>query len=77
MNPAAPIEKRSVLLGKIYGQNGQVIDPSDMRDKLETEPEAAEELSGYGTRGSLARRARARALEREIEARDEWQECLH
>ena len=53
MNAAAPIEKRSVFIGTIYEQNGEVIDPGDMRDKLETEPQASEELSGYGTLATI------------------------
>jgi hypothetical protein len=54
MNAAAPIEKRSVFLGTSYQQNGKAIDPGDMLDKLEKEPEAADELAGYGAFATTA-----------------------
>jgi hypothetical protein len=51
MNANAPIEKRSVFLGTSYEQGGQAIDQGDMIDKLENEPRAADELSGYSAFG--------------------------
>jgi hypothetical protein len=47
MNANAPIEKRSAFLGTSYEQSGAAIDRADMINKLEQEPAAREELSGY------------------------------
>jgi hypothetical protein len=54
MDANAPIEKRRAFLGTSYEQNEEPIDLGDMREKLEREPEAAEELAGYGAFATTA-----------------------
>lgn len=48
MVPNAPIQKRSAGLGTNYQQHGKEVDRDSMIAQLEREPEAADELSGYG-----------------------------